>query len=148
MAELSPHALLGLGDLPLLNPPCSKRLSRRFPRIIRIDFFPGEKVIQTQRREERIPGVLPVKIFLKGPKGESVNGLAHTLNLSMRGARLGGVSVAVKPGTLIRIERGRASGNFRVVWAQERHLGVESLQPAGSLWGLEKFAFRVPTVLD
>lgn len=100
---------------------------------------------QRQRKEERIPGVLPVRIFANGQNGAEVHGLGHTLNLSMKGACLSGVSVALKPGALIRVERGMKSARFRVVWTQNGHLGVESLQSAGSLWGLEEGAFRAQT---
>ena len=70
--------------------------------------------------------------------------LAHTLNLSRRGALLAGVTMPVKVGTVIRIQRGQANAYFKVMWvgSQERNsnyqVGVAPVETVSNFWGLEE----------
>jgi hypothetical protein len=102
------------------------------------DILPTELVagVLSKRKENRISGVLPVKISARLQSGELVFAMAHTLDLSMRGARLSGVAIPLAPGMMIRIERGRNSAAFRVVWKQNQQFGVEAATSVVNLWGL------------
>ncbi|ABF40362.1 hypothetical protein Acid345_1360 [Candidatus Koribacter versatilis Ellin345] len=96
------------------------------------------------RKESRIPAVVPIRISAINEDGDSVNCLAHTLNVSRRGARIAGVTLPLRLGVVIRITRGRAAANFRVVWVgtketnSHQHIGVESLELVSNFWGLEQ----------
>ena len=96
------------------------------------------------RKEQRISAVVPIRISTINEDGDAVNCLAHTLNVSRRGARIAGVSLPMRVGMVIRITRGRASANFKVVWIgsketkSHQHIGVESLEVVSNFWGLEQ----------
>jgi len=96
------------------------------------------------RKEQRLAAVVPVRITSINEDGDAVNCLAHTLNVSRRGARLAGVTLPLRKGVVIRIIRGRANAAFRVVWIgtaetkSVNHIGVESLEAVSNFWGLEQ----------
>jgi hypothetical protein len=95
--------------------------------------------VRETRKEKRFPGVLPVGISSCEENGETTHCLAHTLNLSLRGACLAGVSVPVRVGRTVQIIRGRMSADFKIIWvAPNSQIGVESIE-AGSLWGLDRW---------
>jgi hypothetical protein len=59
--------------------------------------------------------------------------LAHTLDISHSGARLGALRNQLQPGTVASVRRGPKKANFRVTWARqlapnEVQVGVESLE--------------------
>src|ERR1700753_1889034 len=93
------------------------------------------------RKEPRIAAVVPIRISSTTHEGERCDGLGHTLNLSLRGARLSGLSVALREGGFVRVFRGKDAANFRVVWvsANRQHVGVEVVEPAGNIWGLDQW---------
>lgn len=96
------------------------------------------------RKEQRIPAVVPVRITAINEDGESVQCLSHTLNVSRRGARLASVSLNLRLGTVVRILRGRANANFKVVWIGSKEtnsahqIGVECLELISNFWGLDQ----------
>jgi hypothetical protein len=91
------------------------------------------------RKEQRVPGVVPIRIISTTEDGETVQCLAHTLNVSRRGARIAGVTVNVQLGKIIRLMRGRNTANFKVVWIGEnQQIGVESLEAVGNFWGVDQ----------
>lgn len=95
------------------------------------------------RKEKRVPAVVPIRINAINEDGEAVHCLAHTLNVSRRGARIAGVTLPVRLGMVVRILRGRANAAFKIVWLGEKdakshqQIGVESLEAVGNFWGLE-----------
>lgn len=91
------------------------------------------------RKEHRIPGVVPIRIISTTEDGETVQCLAHTLNISRRGARIAGVTVKVQLGKIIRIMRGRTTANFKVMWiGDNQQIGVEALEAVGNFWGVDQ----------
>lgn len=96
------------------------------------------------RKEQRISAVVPLRINSINEDGDAVSCLAHTLNVSRRGARLAGVTLPMRVGVVVRIVRGRANAAFRVVWVGSaetnsvNHIGVESLEVVSNFWGLEQ----------
>jgi hypothetical protein len=99
-----------------------------------------------KRRRNRIKGVLPVRISGVGHRGDSYSELAHTLDLTETGVRLGAIRHPVEVGTLITLQYKRHKAAFRVVWSKpvaghtEHQVGLEALNPK-DLWGLG-MAFR------
>jgi outer membrane biosynthesis protein TonB len=99
------------------------------------------------QRHQRTKMVLPLRIWIDEQNaGQNADGavsqLAHTVDISPVGGRLGGLRIAVKPGETILIQRGQQKAQFRVVWAKEMgpgeiQAGVESLDSERKIWGLE-----------
>jgi PilZ domain len=88
------------------------------------------------RKSPRRKMVLPVKISLDK---ETV--LAHTLDISHTGARLGALRTELKPGTVVSLRRGSKKADFRVTWVRqlapnELQVGVECLESQDNFWGV------------
>jgi hypothetical protein len=70
--------------------------------------------------------------------------LAHTLNVTNRGVRLGGYRGEIKVGDEFVIQYRHAQAQFRVIWiaahdeSSEKQIGAECLEPGKHLWG-ERF---------
>jgi len=85
--------------------------------------------------------VLPLRVWLHEPSGE-VAALAHTLDISPIGGRLGGLRTPVEPGQTITLQRGQRKSQFRVVWSKqlgpsEVQAGVETIEIGKNLWDVE-----------
>lgn len=95
------------------------------------------------RKEKRQSAVVPLRINAINEEGEATHCLAHTLDVSRRGARIAGVNLNLRLGTVVRIVRGRANAAFKVVWlgdpagATKGQIGVEALEMLSNFWGLD-----------
>jgi hypothetical protein len=81
--------------------------------------------------------VLPVKVSI-----DKVTHLAHTLDISPTGARLGALRTQLQPGMIISLQRGLTKAEFRVQWIRQlgpdqQQAGVESLEPQNNFWGVD-----------
>jgi hypothetical protein len=109
------------------------------------------KTMPPTRKEHRTSAVVPVRITAVNEQGESMGCLAHTLNVSRRGALMAGVTIPIRNGMVIRIIRGRANASFKVVWVgsqetnSQHQIGVEALESVSNFWGLEHFKSVSPT---
>ncbi len=96
-----------------------------------------------QRRHKRIKVVLPVRISGKDAADNPVNELAHTLDITPNGARLGAVRHALQVGDKLTLQYRQRRIKFRVVWVKplagtnEYQVGLEGLSSAGENWGLD-----------
>src|SRR5215471_691550 len=69
--------------------------------------------------------------------------LAHTLDITERSARLGGLNLVLEPGEVIEIRRGAVKARFEVAWMGapgsplEGQAGIRSLEPTKSVWGVD-----------
>jgi hypothetical protein len=95
------------------------------------------------QRYKRIKMVLPLRFW---PDDENTQNLgpqlAHTVDISPIGGRLGGLRVALLPGQTILLERGQTKSRFRVVWTRqlgpgETQAGIESVAFEKTVWGVE-----------
>ena len=89
-----------------------------------------------KRKIARKKMVLPVKFSVAK---ESF--LAHTLDITRSGARLGGLRAQLQPGTIVDLQRGQKKAKFRIVWvrqlnADEMQAGVESVDLQDNFWGV------------
>jgi hypothetical protein len=80
--------------------------------------------------------VLPVKISVG-----KVTGLAHTIDITPSGARLGALRAQLQPGTIISLQRGSKKAQFRIEWTKELapneiQAGIEALEPQNNFWGV------------
>jgi hypothetical protein len=96
-----------------------------------------------KRRYKRIKMVLPVRISAKDVANKPVNELAHTLDITPAGARLGAIRQVLKTGDKLTLQYRQRRIQFRVVWVksltgtQEYQVGLEAMGSAGENWGLE-----------
>jgi hypothetical protein len=90
-----------------------------------------------KRKSPRRKMVLPVKVSV-----DKVTGLAHTVDITPSGARLGALRTQLQPGTVITLQRGAKKTEFRVEWikqlaSNELQAGIEALQPQNNFWGVD-----------
>jgi hypothetical protein len=96
-----------------------------------------------KRRHKRIKMVLPVKISAKDGSDGQFDELAHTLDITNSGARLGAIRHPFKPGDKLLLQYRQRKIQFRVVWVKllegttEYQVGVEAVNHGGETWGLE-----------
>lgn len=95
-----------------------------------------------KRKHKRLKMVLPLRVWTKPGNDESIYELAHTLDITPRGARLGAIHHQVKPGDKLLVQYRQRKIQFRVIWIRpmegtsEFQIGVEALE-SGETWGLE-----------
>lgn len=95
-----------------------------------------------RRRNQRIPTSLPVRIFGTDADGKPFVRLAHTVDVSASGARIGGIYVALKAGDTVGIQHGSEKARFRVIWTGKMgsrnvgEIGVMTLERDGHIWGM------------
>jgi hypothetical protein len=90
-----------------------------------------------KRKTPRRKMVLPVKVLI-----DQVTHLAHTVDITEDGARLGALRVQLQPGTIISLQRGSQRAKFQIAWVRqlaptELQAGIESVQPQNSFWGVD-----------
>jgi hypothetical protein len=95
-----------------------------------------------RRRQNRIQAVLPVRVRGTDASGMSFEALAHTLDLTQAGARLGSIRHDVKvPETLTIFYRQRKK-EFTVVWTRqlegtrEYQVGLQAVAQEREPWGV------------
>ena len=81
--------------------------------------------ITAKRQSKRTKAVVPVRPWVAGSKDSH---LAHTLDLSNRGVRLGGCRAEMKVGDMIEIQYRQKNAQFRIAWitagvGSERQIG-------------------------
>lgn len=81
--------------------------------------------------------VLPVKVTI-----DRTTHLAHTVDISSLGARLGGIREQLKAGSIVELQRGTRKGRFEIKWvrqlgATEIQIGLESLEGLDNFWGVD-----------
>jgi hypothetical protein len=93
-----------------------------------------------KRRTKRTKSVVPVRLWIAGSEESH---LAHTLDVSDHGVRLGGLRGELKVGDKIEIHQRQNRAHFRVVWitaregSAEKQIGAECLEPGKQVWGVE-----------
>jgi TonB family protein len=84
--------------------------------------------------------VLPLRLWTGEEPGQNDSPLlAHTVDISPVGARLGGLREPLRSGQIITLQRGKDRNRFRVVWTQqldanEMRAGLETIEPGKKLW--------------
>lgn len=84
--------------------------------------------------------MVPVRFRIAGSKDSY---LAHTLDVSNNGVRLGGCRGEMKVGDEIEIQYRHKHAHFRVAWisategSSEKQIGAECLEPGKQVWGAQ-----------
>lgn len=87
--------------------------------------------------------VLPLRFSLDERAGEAASlHLAHTIDISPIGGRLGGLRTELSPGQTITLLRGQQKAAFRVVWSKhlsthENQAGIEAIEMGRNIWGVD-----------
>ena len=95
------------------------------------------------QRYKRNKMVLPVRFWADDENGPNAGPqLAHTVDISPIGGRLGGLRNPLHPGQTIMLERCQNTFPFRVVWTKqlgpgEIQAGVESVAFERKVWGVD-----------
>ncbi len=106
-----------------------------------------------RRREQRLRTVLPLRIFGMDSHGKPFTDLAHTLDISPKGARIAGLQHTLAVGETVGVQRGTDKARFRVVWAgktgtkNQGQAGLVCIQDRLDLWGID-FAESEPDRFD
>lgn len=97
--------------------------------------------MDNKRRRNRVKAVLPVRVLFSDSSGNQHCELAHTLDITNTGARLGAVRRPFKVGTRLILQYKQHKAEFRVIWIvrlqhlKEHQVGLEALVQK-DLWGL------------
>ena len=95
-----------------------------------------------KRKYKRLKMVLPLRIWTRSGTEETGYELAHTLDITPRGARLGAIHRQLAPGDRVLVQYRQRKIQFRVVWIKpmegtsEYQIGVEAVD-SSETWGLE-----------
>jgi hypothetical protein len=95
-----------------------------------------------KRRGSRTKAVLPVRIKGKDSNGKAFEELAHTLDVTATGVRLGSVRRELSVGDEVTILFRQRRMQFRVVWAKkmngtsEFQVGLQALTQEKEAWGV------------
>src|SRR5213593_4268321 len=96
-----------------------------------------------KRRHKRIKMVLPVKVSGRDAANNLISELAHTLDITPNGARLGAVRHQLKAGDKLMLQYHQRKIQFLVVWVApvegtaEFQVGLQTVGGGGETWGLE-----------
>lgn len=96
-----------------------------------------------KRRQKRIKMVLPVRLWARDAANKPVQELAHTLDITQTGARLGAIRHELKKGDKLTLQYHQRKISFRIVWVtqlegtKEYQIGIEAVGGNGETWGLE-----------
>jgi hypothetical protein len=97
--------------------------------------------VENRRRNTRTKAVLPVRVSGNESSGAPYCDLAHTLDVTESGIRLGFVRRRLQVGSRLTIQYRQHKAEFRVIWIsqltrlKEHHVGLEALVPR-DVWGL------------
>lgn len=88
--------------------------------------------------------VLAVRIVGHDVDGKKFELLTHTLDISLSGTRIGGMSlIPLKTGDVIELQRKHLRGKFKVTWVgdpdgkRNGHIGLEVVSAPNEFWGLD-----------
>ncbi len=87
--------------------------------------------------------VLPLRVWTDEHAADvSALQLAHTIDISPIGGRLGGLRSELSPGQTILLQRGQHKAAFRVVWSKhlssyENQAGIEAVETGRNIWGVD-----------
>jgi Gram-negative bacterial TonB protein C-terminal len=94
------------------------------------------------QRCSRTKMVLPLRVWVNGEGKTLRTQLAHTIDISHIGCRLGGLRMELSPGQSIAIQRGQNKASFRVIWSKrlaynESQAGIEALDYGKDIWAVD-----------
>jgi hypothetical protein len=99
------------------------------------------RVETEKRRQDRTKAVLPIRVRGNDLSGKRFEDLAHTLDITPAGARLGAVHHALNVLDRITVTYRQRKIEFQVMWtkqigAAEFQIGVKAMAQDADAWGL------------
>lgn len=97
---------------------------------------------ENQRRGSRTKAVLPVRVKGKDSSGKSFEELAHTLDVTASGARLGAIRRELNVQDEITVFYRQRKMQFRVIWTKklqgtsEFQVGLQAVTQEREAWGV------------
>ena len=90
-----------------------------------------------KRKSKRSKMVLSVKVLI-----DKTTHLAHTVDITPTGARVGSLRTKLEPGTTVFLQRGSKKAQFRISWVRqlgpnELQVGLQSLDLLDNFWGVD-----------
>jgi len=98
-----------------------------------------------RRRQDRIPAVLPVRVRGTTASGSAFEALAHTLDLTPAGARLGAIRHQLQALDTLTVFYHQRRMEFTVVWTKlllgtgEYQVGLQAFSQEKESWGMSLF---------
>lgn len=95
-----------------------------------------------KRRQSRVKSVVPVRVWGVDSQGKPFAEVAHTLDISHSGVRLGGISTPVDIGSVVALQCRHRKGQFSISWvgrpgsSRDKQLGLKNLDPIRDLFGM------------
>jgi hypothetical protein len=90
------------------------------------------------RRQKRVKTVLPVRLGWMDSAGNPFMAMAHTIDISNSGVRVGGVVALLTQGSTIELQYRHRKAKFEITWVRggtEQQLGLRALEPTKNIWG-------------
>src|SRR2546421_11897336 len=82
-----------------------------------------------RRNAGRRKMVLPVKVSI-----DNDTHLAHTVDITPRGAQLGALRTQLQPGAIIHLQRGSKKAKFRIAWIRQLAPKMKYGREACTMW--------------
>lgn len=101
---------------------------------------PGDQVpVLPKRREARLPATLSVRVLGIDAKGKPFHQAATTVNISLSGARVTGLTAQLHPGDIVGMQSGGEKCRFKVSWTTSNgdgtfQAGLHCLEKGTSPW--------------
>ena len=103
-----------------------------------------------KRRQNRVKGVLPVRVRGKDKNGQTFDEIAHTLDIAANGSRLGSIRHELRIADRVTVVYRQRRMEFSVVWTKrigkhEYQVGLRAVKQEYDSWGLNSSDFEIGT---
>ena len=103
-----------------------------------------------KRQQNRVKGVLPVRVRGTDKDGRTFDEIAHTLDIAATGSRLGSVRHELRIGERVTVVYRQRRMEFLVVWTKrvgkhEYQVGLRAVKQEKDSWGLNSADFEIGT---
>lgn len=103
-----------------------------------------------KRRQNRVKGVLPVRVRGTDKNGRTFDEIAHTLDIAAIGSRLGSIRHELRIADRVTVVYRQRRMEFLVVWTKrigkhEYQVGLRAVKQENDSWGLNSSDFEIGT---
>ena len=103
-----------------------------------------------KRQQNRVKGVLPVRVRGTDKDGQTFDEIAHTLDIAAIGSRLGSIHHELRIADRVTVVYRQRRMEFLVVWTKrvgkhEYQVGLRAVKQEKDSWGLNSSDFEIGT---
>lgn len=103
-----------------------------------------------KRQQNRVKGVLPVRVRGTDKDGQAFDEIAHTLDIAAFGSRLGSIRHELRIADRVTVVYRQRRMEFLVVWTKrvgkhEYQVGLRAVKQEKDSWGLNSSDFAIGT---